>query len=188
MSHWNFHEACDILHTLSENFWSLKDLLTKARRLDETSCSETEDVLFETMAVSIFVDCVVIEEACRIGDSVAWDAMVLTAILVLLKEQLLCLRLFSKDIFESDWREKTCKGDFCSNSLSMRPFPQFVDPESKRNTLELGDLGWMRTCLEPAVCKHILFVWKFWDLASILLIPVSGGQQICNFVHYPWYI
>ena len=34
-------------------------------------CSETEDVWFETMAVSIFVDCVVIEEACRIGDSIS---------------------------------------------------------------------------------------------------------------------
>ena len=90
------------MHTLSENFWSLKDLLTKARRLDETSCSETEDGQFETMVVSIFVDCVVIEEACHIGDSVALDTMVLTAKLVLLKEQSPCLRLFSEDIFESD--------------------------------------------------------------------------------------
>ena len=53
--------------------------------------ASTEDVLFETMAVPIFVDCVVIEEVCHIGDLVAWDIMVLTAILVLLKEQLPCL-------------------------------------------------------------------------------------------------
>ena len=58
-----------------------------------------EDVLFETIAVSILVDCVVIEEVCRIGDLVAWDTVVLTAVLVLLKEQLPCLRLFSEDIF-----------------------------------------------------------------------------------------
>ena len=50
-----FQEVCDTLHTLSENVWSSKDILTKARRLDKTSCSETEDVLFEAMEVSIFV-------------------------------------------------------------------------------------------------------------------------------------
>ena len=97
------------MHTLSENFWSLKDLLTKARWLDEPSCSEIEDVLFETMAVSIFVDCVVIEEVCHIGDLVAWDTMVLTTILVLLKEQLPCLPLFSEDILNQNEGRKHVK-------------------------------------------------------------------------------
>ena len=72
-----YQEAFNTLHTLSENFWSLKTLLAKARWLHETSCSEIEDVhLFESMAVSIFVDCVAIEEVCRIGDLVVWDTTV----------------------------------------------------------------------------------------------------------------
>ena len=90
------------MHTLSENFWYLKDLLTKARQLDKISCSEIKDVLFEIMAVSIFVNCVVIEEVCHIGDLIVSDTKVLITILVLVKKQLPCLRLFSEDIFESD--------------------------------------------------------------------------------------
>ena len=82
------------------------------RSPDKDQTAEIEDVLFETMAVSISVDCVVIEEACRIGDSVAWDTKVLTAKLVLLKEQFPCLRLFSEDIFNQIEGRKHVKETF----------------------------------------------------------------------------